>query len=88
MLSEVLGMAVLLPLLFSCSVVSNFFGTPWTVARQAPMSMGFPRQGYWSGLPFLSPRDFPNSEIELAYPALASSFFTTNPTKGSPGDQY
>ena len=38
-----------------CSVVSDSFATPWTVARQAPLSMGFSRQEYWNGLPFPSP---------------------------------
>ena len=42
-------------LLFSRSVVSDSFGTLWTVACQAPLSTGFPRQEYWSALPFLSP---------------------------------
>ena len=45
--------------------------TPRTVARQAPLSMGFPRQEYWSGLPFPSPGDLPNPEIEPA--SLASA---------------
>jgi hypothetical protein len=40
------------------------FAAPWTVARQAPLSMGFYRQEYWSGLPFLSLRDLPNPGIE------------------------
>ena len=40
------------------------FVTPWTVTRQAPLSMGFPRQEYWNGLPFPSPRDLPNPETE------------------------
>ena len=44
------GMLIVL----SCLVVSDS-ATPWTVAHQAPLSMGFPRQGYWSGLPSLSP---------------------------------
>ena len=44
-------------LLFSHQVVSNSFATPWTIAHQASLSMGFPRQGYWSGLTFL-PRDW------------------------------
>ena len=43
--------------------------TPWTVAHQAPLSMGFSRQEYWSGLPFPSPGDLPNSGIELTSPA-------------------
>ena len=52
--------------------------TLWTVALQAPLSRGFSRQEYWSGLPFLPPRDLPDPEIELAFlisPALAGRFF-------------
>ena len=45
-------------LLFSRWVVSDSFVTPWTVAHQAPLSVGFPRQGYWSGLSFPSPGGF------------------------------
>ena len=58
--------------------------TPWTVSHQAPLSMGFSRQEYWSGLPFPSPGDLPNPGIELASlvsPALAGRFFSTE----SPG---
>ena len=44
--------------------------TPWTVARQAPLSIGFPRQKYWSGLLFTSPGDIPNPGIEPGSPAL------------------
>ena len=44
--------------------------TPWTVAHQAPLSMGFSRQEYWSGLPFPPPRDIPDSRIEPVSPAL------------------
>ena len=43
--------------------------TPWTVARQAPLSMGFPRQEYCSGLPFPSPGNLPNPEIKPPSPA-------------------
>ena len=53
---------------------------PWTVAYQTSLSMGFPRQEYWSGLPFLSP-DLPDPRIEFASlmsPALAGGFFTTS----------
>ena len=42
----------------------QLFATPWTVAYQAPQTMGFSRQGYWSGLPFPSPGDLPNPAIE------------------------
>ena len=51
--------------------------TPWTVARQAPLSMEFPRPEYWSGLPFPSPGDLPDPETEPPSPALAGKFFTT-----------
>ena len=66
-------------LLFSCYVMYNSFATPWTVAHQAPLSMGFVRQEYWSGLPILSPGDLPNPGIEPTSPALAGGFFTTEP---------
>ena len=59
---------------FSPSVVSNF-AISWTVARQTPLSMGFSRQEYWSGLPFPSPGDFPNPGIKPASPALTGRFF-------------
>ena len=44
--------------------------TPWTAAYQTSLSMGFPGQEYWSGLPFPSPRDLPDPGIEAASPAL------------------
>ena len=53
--------------------------TLWTIACQAPLSIGFPRQKYWSGLPFPSPGDLPNPGIEPTSPALASRVFTTDP---------
>ena len=54
--------------------------TPQTVARQAPLSMGFSRQEYWSGLPFSSAGDLPDPWIEPKSPALqADRFFTTEP---------
>ena len=46
------------------------FATPWTVAHQALLSTGFPRQEYWSGVPFPSPGDLPDPEIEPKAPAL------------------
>ena len=49
--------------------------SPWTVAHQAPLSMGFPRQEYWSGLPFPS-RDLPDPGITSVSPVLAGGFFT------------
>ena len=66
-------------LLFSCQVLSDSFATPWTVAHQAPLSMGFPSQEYWSGLPFPSPGDLPDLGIKPMSPALAGRFFTTEP---------
>ena len=48
----------------------QLFVTPWTVAHQAPLSMGFSGQEYWSGLPFPSPEDFPDPGIELVSVAL------------------
>ena len=59
--------------------MSNSYVTPWTVARQAPLSMGLSWQEYWSGLPFPSPGDLPNPGIETTFPALAGRFFTTVP---------
>ena len=57
--------------------MSSFFVSPWTVARQASLSMGFPRQEYWSGLPFPFPGDLPDPGIEPMCPALAGGVFTT-----------
>ena len=57
----------------------QLFATPWTAACQAPLSMGFPKEEYWSGLPFPPPGDLPNSGIEPLSPALAGRFFTTEP---------
>ena len=51
--------------------------TLWAVAHQAPLSVGFPRQQYWSGLPFSPPGDLPNPGIEPGSLALAGGFFTT-----------
>ena len=51
-------------LFLSHSVVSDYFATPWTVVCQTPLTIGFLRQAYWSGLPFLSPGDLPNLGIE------------------------
>ena len=53
------------------------FATLWTVACQAPLSMAFSRQEYWSGLPFPPPGHLPDPGIEPAYPALVGRFFTT-----------
>ena len=58
----------------------QLFATPWTVTCQAPLSMGFSRQEYWSGLPCLPPGHLPNPGIEpksLKSPALVGGFFTS-----------
>ena len=60
------------------------FATPWTVAHQAPPSMGFSRQGYWSGLPFPSPGDLPNPGIKPRSPALQADALLSEP----PGPKY
>ena len=51
--------------------------TLWIVTYQAPLSMGFSRQGYWSELPFHTPGNLPDPGIELASAALAGGFFTS-----------
>ena len=81
-----------MPLLTSCvcacvcvcarQVISDSLRPYGTVALQAPLSMGFSRQEYWSGLPFLPPGDLPEPGAEtasLVSPALAGRFFTTAP---------
>ena len=55
-------------LLFNCQVMSNSFSTPWTVAHQTPLSIRFPRQEDWSGLPFPPPGDLPDPGIKLMSP--------------------
>ena len=69
---------------FSCVWL---FASLWTVAHQTPLSMRFSRQEYWSGLPFPSPGDLPNSgtkPVPLTSPSLAGGFFTTSTTWGDP----
>ena len=60
-----------------CSVLSRvwLFATPWTVARQAPLPIGFSRQGYCGGLLFSSPKNLPDPGTELGSPALQEYFF-------------
>ena len=65
----------------------TLFVTPWVAARQGPLSMGFPRQEYWSGLPFLPPGDLPNPGIQPSSSALIGRFFTTEPS-GKPSHIY
>ena len=70
------------------AVLSRFghvqlFATPYTVARRAPLSMGFSKQGYWSGLPWSPPGDIPDPGIQstcLIYPTLVGGFFITSAT--------
>ena len=66
-----------------CCAVSlslvQLFATPWTVAHQAPLSMGFFKQGYWRGLSFPSPGDLPNQGIELRSPSLQVDSLLSEP---------
>ena len=57
----------------------QLFATPWTKAQQAPPSMGFSRQEYWSGLPFPSPGDLPDPGIKPRSPALQADALTSEP---------
>ena len=57
----------------------QLIATPCTVAHQAPLSMGFPRQEYWNGLPFPPPGDFSNPGIEPGSPALQEDSLLTEP---------
>ena len=60
-----------------CCLVANSCLTlcdPWTVARQSSLSMGFSRQEYWNGLPFPSPGDLPDPEIEPVSPVLQADY--------------
>ena len=67
--------------------MSDSFVTLWTVARQAPLSMEFPKQEHWSGLPSPSPGDFPNPGIELGSPALQADSLPSEPL-GKPAFKY
>ena len=65
-----------------CCLVTKLcltLATSWTVDCQVPLSMEFPRQEYWSGLPFPSPGDLPDAGNKLMPPASAGGFFTTEP---------
>ena len=71
----------------SCFSRVQLCATLWTIPRQAPLSMGFSRQDYWSGLPCLPPGDLPNLGTEpraLKSPALTGGFFTTSSTWEAP----
>ena len=58
----------------------RLFVTPWTVAHQAPLSMEIPRQKYWNGLPFPSPRDLLKPGIKPGSPALQADSLPSEPT--------
>ena len=71
----------------SCFSHVQLFATPWTVAHWAPLSIGFSRQKYWSGLPWPSSGDLPDlgiKPVSLMSPALAGKFFTTSTTWEAP----
>ena len=70
-------------LIYSCCLVPKshpILGIPCTVAHQAPLSLGLPRQDYWSGLTFPSPGGLTNPGIKPESPASAGGFFTTEPS--------
>ena len=79
------GIVIQKPLVVPVQLLSHvrLFATPRTEAHQAPLSMGFSRQEYWSGLPFPSLRNLPNSVIKPMSPALAGGYFTAE-TPGKP----
>ena len=61
----------------------QLFGIPWTVAYQAPPSMGFPRQEYWSGVPFPSPGDLADPGSEPGSPALQADTLPSEPPEAT-----
>ena len=70
----------------SCYSCVQLFVNLWTVAHQAPLSMGFSKQEYWSGFPCLPPRDLPDPGIKpesLMSPALVGGFFMTSTSWGA-----
>ena len=77
---RILRWRVTLDNLCTCSVTSDSSATPWTTDCQAPLSMGFSRQEYWSLLPFTPPGNLPDPGIEPASPALAGGFLTSSAT--------
>ena len=72
----------------ACTQLSHvqLFATPWTITHQAPLSMEFSWQEYWSGLPFPTPGDLPNPGIKCVSPALTGFFTTASP--GKPKVEY
>ena len=73
---------MMLVVVYSLSPI-GLFAAPWTVARQAPLSMGFSRQECWSGLLFPSPGDLPDPGTEPGSPALQADSLLTEPS-GNP----
>ena len=81
---EVVGTSIILHIRKMCvhaQLLSqvHLFSTPWPVAHQDPLSMGFSRQQYWNGLPCPPPGDLPHPGTETMSPALAGGFFTLEP---------
>ena len=75
---EYLLLLSVIPAMPVCSVMSSSYASPWTVAHQAPLSVEFSQQEYWSGLPFPISGDLPNPGINpLSLASPAGSFFTT-----------
>ena len=66
----------------------ELFVAPWTVASQAPLSMGFHRQEYWRGVPFSHPGDLLDPGLEPMSPVLTGKFFTTSATWETPCEEY
>ena len=62
--------------MFSCA---QLFATPWTIACQSPLSMEFAKKEYWNGLPFPTPGDLPNPEIEPGSPVLQADSIPSEP---------
>ena len=77
-ISKLTGLTILRACMLNCFSRVLLFVTPWIVARQALLSMGFSRQEYWSGLPFPPPGDLPNLEIEPV--SLAGGFIIASIT--------
>ena len=71
----------------SCFSHVQLFAAPWSIAHQAPLSMGFSRQEYWSGLPFHSPGDLLNPGMEPGSPALNTDSLLSEPT-GKPTHRH
>ena len=65
----------------------QLFATPWTIAHQTPLSMGFSRQKYWSGLPCPPPGDLPDPRVESGSPALQADSLPSEPP-GKPSVQF